>query len=194
MRAMLTGPTPSEQATALLLFARALDAIGVPYMVTGSMAAAFYVAGRATADIDVVIDAGSDMLPYLRKVLVEDFEADADVINEAIGRRTMFNILSKDALAKIDVIVRKQGGFDDDAFVRRRLIDFMGESIAVIAPEDLVIAKLDWARIGGSDRQLADVHAILRMSDLDVAYVEQQAARFALTTLLEKARDERYGR
>jgi len=34
----------------------ALDAAGIPYMLTGSVAAAWYGGGRATMDIDLVID------------------------------------------------------------------------------------------------------------------------------------------
>ena len=44
-------------AAALLRAAvAALDATGVPFMLTGSLAAAYHGAGRATMDIDLVID------------------------------------------------------------------------------------------------------------------------------------------
>ena len=36
--------------------AAALEAAGVPFMLTGSMASAYHGAGRATMDIDLVID------------------------------------------------------------------------------------------------------------------------------------------
>ena len=36
-----------------------LDAAGIPFMLTGSVAAAAYGAGRATMDVDLVIDVTS---------------------------------------------------------------------------------------------------------------------------------------
>jgi len=44
----------------------------------------------------------------------------------------------------------------------------------ITSAEDLVIAKLEWAKIGGSDRQIEDVVGILRVQKetLDAAYVE----------------------
>jgi len=43
----------------------ALDAAGVPFMLTGSLAAAYHGAGRATMDIDVVIDPTEPQLRVL---------------------------------------------------------------------------------------------------------------------------------
>lgn len=37
-----------------------LDETGVPYMLTGSLAAAYYATPRATQDVDVVIDVEND--------------------------------------------------------------------------------------------------------------------------------------
>ena len=49
---------------ALLLrtVAAALDAAGIPFMLTGSVAAAWHGAGRATMDVDLVIDPTADRL------------------------------------------------------------------------------------------------------------------------------------
>ena len=53
-------------ASALLrLIAARLEALGIPFMLTGSVAAAFHGAGRATMDVDLVIDATRDQLRAL---------------------------------------------------------------------------------------------------------------------------------
>lgn len=53
-----------------------------------------------------------------------------------------------------------------------------------MAPEDLIISKLDWARDTRSQVQLADVRLLLRsVPDLDRAYLEQWIARLDLLTL-----------
>ena len=46
----------NEQTEALIRLAAALDSVGVSYMLTGSLAASFYVEPRMTRDIYVVID------------------------------------------------------------------------------------------------------------------------------------------
>jgi hypothetical protein len=44
----------------------------------------------------------------------------------------------------------------------------------VATAEDTILAKLEWAKLGGSDRQLDDVSGILdvRGNELDLAYIE----------------------
>ncbi len=42
-----------------------LDEAGVPYMLTGSLAAAYYAVPRATQDIDVVIETGEQGIDQL---------------------------------------------------------------------------------------------------------------------------------
>mgnify|MGYP003382469114 CR=1 FL=1 len=47
--------------------------------------------------------------------------------------------------------------------------------IHVASVEDLVLSKLEWAKIGGSARQLDDVRSLLRIreGDVDLAYLER---------------------
>ena len=49
----------------LRVVAARLEAAGIPFMLTGSVAAAFHGAGRATMDIDVVIDSTREQLRAL---------------------------------------------------------------------------------------------------------------------------------
>jgi len=50
-----------------------------------------------------------------------------------------------------------------------------GIPVATATAEDTIIAKLEWAKTGGSERQLGDVVAILRVrgETLDRAYLER---------------------
>ena len=61
--------TPEEEA--LHAVAEALDALGVPYMVTGSVAASYHGRPRATHDTDVVIDPTPSQLDELVRRLSE---------------------------------------------------------------------------------------------------------------------------
>ena len=68
------------------------------------------------------------------------------------------------------------------AFARRQLIDIAGTAVYVVSPEDVVIAKLNWAKRGGSDRQIDDAAGIVKAQgcDLDLAYVERWVTDLAL--------------
>ena len=55
--------------------------------------------------------------------------------------------------------------------------------------EDVVIAKLEWAKLGASTRQLEDVAGIVRMQaeQLDRAYVERWVAVLGLSAQWSEA-------
>ena len=48
-----------------------------------------------------------------------------------------------------------------------------GTDLFVAPPEDTVLSKLEWAKLGGSERQLVDVGGIVKTqgSRLDRAYI-----------------------
>ena len=64
-------------------------------------------------------------------------------------------------------------------------------TVAVISIEDLIVAKLLWARESHSARQLGDVHRLLE-SELDSELLTARVRRLGLSVLLEEARDARY--
>ncbi len=70
-----------------------------------------------------------------------------------------------------------------------RDIDVQGTPVAVVAPEDLILSKLDWARESGSELQRRDVQNIIAaVGDLDWDYLEQWADELQLGEMLEQVR------
>ena len=57
--------------------------------------------------------------------------------------------------------------------------------------EDVIIAKLAWAREGASDRQLADVAGIIatRSTELDRVYLDRWIAELGLGGLWDRAQE-----
>jgi hypothetical protein len=51
----------------------------------------------------------------------------------------------------------------------------LGVNVSVATGEDTVLAKVEWSKLGESERQLRDVSGILEVKgeSLDVAYVER---------------------
>ncbi len=68
------------------------------------------------------------------------------------------------------------------AMTRRRLIELAGYAVYVGSAEDVLIAKLRWAKLGGSDRQLQDAAEIASTQSgaLDVTYIERWLREFRL--------------
>lgn len=154
----------------------ALQSEGIPFMLTGSVATAFHGSSRTTMDIDFVID------PTVRQLnaLVSRIEASGAYISreaaqDALLHRTMFNVIDPESGWKADLIIRKDRPFSAVEFARRQAIEFFGTSLHVASLEDVILSKLECARLGGSARQIEDVRALLRINAgrIDVAYLDR---------------------
>jgi hypothetical protein len=154
----------------------ALDAAKVPAMLTGSFAAGVYGRVRATRDIDFVIDADEPRARLLVAALVaRGYYADEDAAVDAVRTHTQFNAIDPETGWKIGFILRKSRAFSREEFDRRRPVDLDGTRIDVASVEDTVIAKLEWAKLGDSERQIEDVIGILRvqLDAIDRDYIER---------------------
>jgi putative nucleotidyltransferase-like protein len=163
----------------------ALDQAEIPYMLTGSFASNLYGNARATQDIDLVIRATPDQLSRMKSLLPEpDYYFDMAAAKDAAMQKSMFNILSMEHGWKIDLIFLKPGAYAQEAFSRRAPAQIDGVALIASTAEDLIIAKLDWARMGESLRQINDVAGILKIQQgsLNRAYIEKWIHELGLTS------------
>lgn len=188
---MIGHPSEDEQLDALKTLVDALNAVGVDYMLTGSLAMSFLGELRFTRDIDVVIVPRASDVRDLVKVLAEDFEADPEALNAAVHAGEIGQVLSRHTMVKIDLVPRSPGSMRP-VFERRHRIPWRGIDLMLISPEDLILAKLEWSKSSRSALQLRDIHRLLLKPELDVRFVEREAARMGLSAVLEDARDARY--
>ena len=170
---------------------RALDAAGIPFMLTGSFASAYHGAGRATMDVDLVIDP----TPAQLRALIDGLPASAwyaslEAALEAREQESQFNLIELETGWKVDLIIRKSRPFSRIEFDRRTVIEFEGVRLAVATVEDVILAKLEWASLGGSARQLEDVAALLsaRSADLDRPYLARWIAQLGVASQWEAAK------
>jgi hypothetical protein len=178
----------SDEFTVLSDVASRLDAAGIAYMLSGSLAMGYYAQPRMTRDIDLVTELGPAETDRLLAALAADFYVDAPAAHEAVRTRGMFNAIHTRLIVKVDFIVRKDSAYRRTEFGRRRRLDVDGVALSVVAPEDLVISKLDWARDSRSEMQLRDVANLLAsVPDLDRAYLDRWVATLGLRELLEEA-------
>ncbi|MFH1765479.1 MAG: hypothetical protein ABIF09_14925 [Gemmatimonadota bacterium] len=160
-----------------------LGAAEIPYMLTGSLAAAFYATPRATQDIDLVVEAMPNQLGVLTDLLSSaGFFVSSAPAMEASVHEGQFNAIDPETGWKVDFIVRKSRPFSVSEFERRIPRTALGLELFMATPEDLVIAKLEWAKKGDSELQLKDVRAILKAAvpEFDWSYVEFWIRELAL--------------
>lgn len=161
----------------------ALDRAELPYMLTGSSASTYYGAPRTTQDIDLVVATNPQRLQSFVEFLPADkYYADLDAALEAHRHRSLFNVLDRVSGWKIDLIIRKDRAFSQEEFRRRKKIVLDGVPVFAATPEDVIISKLEWAKMAQSERQIEDVAGILRIrwKSLDQAYIEHWVRELGL--------------
>jgi hypothetical protein len=153
-----------------------LDASGVPYMLTGSIASAYYAIPRATQDLDVVILADEGGMERIVEALLErNWYVDRDSAREARRTRGQFNAIDPATGWKVDFIVRKDRTYSRVEFQRRQRATLLDLDVWIASLEDVLLAKLEWGRLGDSALQRRDVVQLLeRTGDrLDREYVDK---------------------
>lgn len=161
----------TEELDVLLDISRRLDLVEIPHMVTGSIAMSLYVRPRMTRDIDVVVVLQTGDVDRLVTSLEDSYYIDTGAARRAVLQPGMFNAIHEELIIKVDLIPRPDTEYALHAFERRQFIDIIGRRVPVISPEDLVLAKLNWAEASHSETQIQDVKALLEYEGLDMTYI-----------------------
>jgi hypothetical protein len=178
---------------ALLPVIDALEKLGVPYHVGGSVASSFTGIARATQDADLVAGLRPEHARPLVEALQGPYYIDQERVEHAIRTRRSFNAIHLGTMYKIDVFVAKDTQFARENMLRRVTIEVpgLGRSLWFSSPEDIVLHKLLWYAEGGgvSDRQWYDLEGVLRLQrkNLDHDYLRSWAERLGITDLLDRA-------
>ncbi|HVT43819.1 MAG TPA: hypothetical protein VMT00_05465 [Thermoanaerobaculia bacterium] len=176
-------------------FARLISALehsGVPYMITGSYASAAHGIPRATNDIDIVIaPTKKSLVALLREFPDQKYYADELHALDALERKSQFNVIDFTTSWKADFIIRKNREYSEVEFARRRRHSIAGLSVELASAEDVLISKLESAKLGDSERQIEDGAGIIRRQGdfLDREYVERWVRELDLEEQWRKALD-----
>ena len=132
------------------------------YVIGGSLASTIHGVVRTTLDTDIVTDLSLQQAQPFVDLLAGAFYLDIDTIRRAIRQCSSFNVIHLATMFKVDIFVSKGRPFDRQQLERRQqwIADpDSGRTIYVITPEDTILAKLAWYRLGGeiSDRQWRDI-------------------------------------
>jgi hypothetical protein len=181
-----------EIIAVVLKVACALESIGVEYLVGGSVAASLYGEPRSTRDIDIAVRLPEEKLPQLVNALGPEFAVDEEAMREAIHARRSANIFYLPLVLKVDLFMRGDSEYDQVEFSRRTTVQPVeGASLRASSPEDNLLWKLRWFKLGGevSEQQWRDILGLLRVSgsSLDMKYLSEWSATHAVSELLQRA-------
>lgn len=163
------------------------------YRVGGSVASSALGVPRSTLDVDISCELRAGQAAAFAAALGSSYYVDPDMIRDAVNRRASFNLIHLSTMLKIDVFIRKETPFEQESFERFVTLPLEegGRAFAVTTPEDIILHKLDWYRLGGgiSERQWKDVLGVISVqrAALDLAYMRRSAAMLGVADLLDRA-------
>jgi hypothetical protein len=178
-----------EQNELLRYTIKALEELGIAYMIGGSLASSAYGEPRLTNDIDIVADLKLEHVSgILSKFMPGEFYVDEVAVREALAGEGQFNIIHPSSGYKVDIFVCGQDKFGRSQIARRRRLEAPdGEHAFFASPEDVILKKMQYFQIGQSERQIRDIAGMLRVQgdQLDRDYIRRWASEMGLTEVWE---------
>ncbi len=173
------------------------EKLSIAYLIGGSLASTLYGMIRTTQDSDIVAEMRLEHLQPFLSALQDEFYIDEEMIADSIRHNSSFNIIHRETMFKVDVFIPRPRPYLRSQLARAQKQTFTFEtevSAKFASPEDTVLSKLEWYRMGGevSDRQWRDILGVLktRAGELDLAYLKKWAIELKVTDLLERALKE----
>ncbi len=183
-----------EAITAMSAVIDALMSLGIPYYIGGSVASSAHGIVRSTLDADIIADLQLSHVVPLANILRDKYYLNENTMREAIQRRSCFNMIYLPTMFKVDIFVTKDRPYNRTAFqkIQTKVFDEeTGREFYVASPEDTILAKLEWYRLGDeiSDKQWNDILGVMKVQQdaLDRPYLEKWAVELGVGNLLAKA-------
>src|SRR2546428_14169846 len=103
-------PAVSEELEVLKVVTGRLDASGIPYMVTGSMALNYYAVPRMTRDIDLVVELSVADTDRVCDLFQGDFYVEPETVRESVERRGTVKLIPPPPPVKGGIVVPEGTG------------------------------------------------------------------------------------
>jgi hypothetical protein len=187
-------------ADAFEILRSALEAAGIRYAVGGSWASTAFGEPRFTNNVDILADVTQQNLRVFLSHLPDSFYADAEEALSATRLGRPFNVIHMQTALKFDIFPASAFPIGKEELERAVLLENSGLSKGpawFVTPEDILLAKLYWFRLGGemSEVQWRDVIGLVRgcSATLDRGYLELAASKLAIESLLHRSLSEGTG-
>lgn len=159
-----------------------LNQKGIPYMLSGSVAMSIYILPRATRDFDFVVHLRPEDVEGLINHFKEGYYCDSDAVQDALQRKTMFNIIDYTSGFKADFLILKDTEYRITEFNRRIKVDFSGMTVYIVTVEDLLLSKLIWIQELQSNLQIEDIKNLAALETLEKDYILHWINKLNLNT------------
>lgn len=178
----------TDQAT--LKVVDVLSKLGVPWMLVGSMSSNYYGVERSTHDADFVVAVEELPLNAIAKELGDGFRLDPQMRFETITCTTMHRIHLRDIDFKIEIFHITDDAHDQARFARRRAIKDGERVLWLPTPEDVVVTKLRWSKLGARRKDIDDVANVIAVQGerLDWPYILAWCDQHGTRQLAERIR------
>lgn len=172
----------------------ALESLGIPYAVTGSVASSTHGEPFSSLDVDLILDAPPARAAALSKSLSPRFYAPEDMIVEASRGGGICNVIDHRTSMKVDLSFT-----GDDPFLRQCLSRRTRSRIGgyptefwFVTSEDVILMKLVWRRDTQSTKQWENALGVARVKGarMDWKYLFEQAKVLGINDDLVRLRDE----
>lgn len=184
-----------SQPDLLRLVGERLEAAGIDYMVSGSIASSLQGEPRATHDIDIVVAVRAPATEAAARCKVSfpepEFYLDENAVRDAITSRGMFDLIAVRTGDTVDFWLLTDDSFDRARFERRYVETFEGTRVPVSRPEDTILMKFRWAAmLGGSEKQFTDALRVYEVQhgQLDEPYLDRWAGTLGITESMMRLR------
>jgi hypothetical protein len=182
---------PDETFLAVAGVGACLDRRGIPWFIGGSVASSWFGNPRSTLDVDLVVALPLAAVDAVAAELDTDYYADAAMMATAVRTGRPCNLIHQDTQIKVDLYPPRSMPMNRTAFDRRRSVEVDGCRLTLASPEDVILSKLLWWRLGGgtSERQLRDVAGVVEIQGeaLDMAYIDGWLAELDLRPVWDAA-------
>src|ERR1700721_1428233 len=105
-----------DELDIVLDVSKRLDAAGISYMLTGSMAMNYYAQPRMTRDIDLVVALRREDAERLVNLFSADYYVSREAVESSIAHESLFNLIHNESVIKVDCIIRKHNEYRVNEF------------------------------------------------------------------------------
>lgn len=168
-----------------------LEELAVPYMLVGSFSSNAYGIARLTQDADFVVQLSGTSINQIAAKLAPDFQLDPQVSFETVTATTRYVLEAPAEAFKVELFLLSADPHDRARFGRRRRLEVLGAQTYLPSPEDVVITKLRWSRLGQRQKDLSDARNVIAVSGsaLHWPYIEQWCDQHGTRKILEDLRN-----
>ena len=168
----------------------ALESLGIPYMLVGSLSTNLYGIPRSSRDADFVLQLGPQSLFQLAERLGAQFRLDPQGSFETVTM-TLKHILRPVGIPfQIELFHLSDDPHDQERFRRRQRVQMSNREVSAPTAEDVIVTKVRWAAQARRTKDRDDAREVISVQGerIDWAYVNAWCDRHGSRAVLDEIR------